>query len=157
MEITHQLINDIIQKGIAIAEKRGFSIACAFVDGEGRLRGVIRHADALWVTPDFAVGKARLASAFRNSTGAMYARLQKERPLYGATIASLNSRNEWFLAEGGMSIVVKRDGKNVCLGAVGISGCFPGVVDQEVADELVAWIKSNVMKLPADAEAGSSH
>ena len=113
MEISHQLVNDIIQRGIAAGASRGFSIACAVVDSEGRLRGVIRHADALWVTPDFAVGKARLASAFRNSTGAMYARLQKERPLYGATIAALNGRNDWFLAEGGAAMVIRVDAKSV--------------------------------------------
>jgi uncharacterized protein GlcG (DUF336 family) len=157
MEISHQLVHDIIQKGIAAGASRGFSIACALVDGEGRLRGVIRHADALWVTPDFAVGKARLASAFRNSTGAMYARLQKERPLYGATIAALNGRNDWFLAEGGAAIVIKVDAKSVCLGAIGISGCFPGTVDQEVADELVAWFKTEILKEAAGTPASPSH
>jgi len=157
MEITHQLVHDIIQRGIEAGGKRGFSVACAFVDGEGRLRGIIRHADALWVTPDFAIGKARLASAFRNSTGAMYARLQKERPLYGTTIASLNSRNDWFLAEGGAAIVTDVASKTVCLGAVGISGCFPGTVDQEVADEVVAWFRSEVLKQSVAAGPPSSH
>jgi len=157
MELTHRLIDDIIQRGIDAGGRRGFSVACAFVDGEGRLRGVIRHADALWVTPEFAIGKARLASAFRNSTGAMYARLQKERPLYGATIASLNGRNDWFLAEGGAAIVATQGGKNHCLGAVGISGCFPGTVDQEVADELVTWFKTEVLKEPTSAAPSGSH
>ncbi len=94
------------------------------------------------MTPEFAIGKARLASAFRNNTGAMFARLQKERPLYGASIAGLNANNDWFLAEGGASIVEKRGGKDVCHGAIGVSGCFPATTDQEVADELVAWLKS---------------
>ena len=54
MEISHTLVNDIIQKGIEAGTKRGFPVAIAFVDENGRTRGVIRHADALWVTPEFA-------------------------------------------------------------------------------------------------------
>jgi uncharacterized protein GlcG (DUF336 family) len=142
VELTHQLVTEIIQKGIDAGTKRGFSVACAVVDAHGRERGVIRHADALYVTPQLAVGKARLASAYRNSTGAMFSRLQKERPLYGASVAALNDRNDWFLAEGGTAIMLKQDGKDACVGAVGISGCFPATVDQEIADEIVQWVKS---------------
>ncbi len=103
MELDHKLVEQIIQRGIDAGIARKFEVACAVVDPEGRTRGVIRHADALWVTPEFAVGKARLASAFRNNTGPMFARLQKERPLYGATIAGLNaidaSRAEWTVMQ----------------------------------------------------------
>ena len=140
MELSHTLVQEIILKGIEAGSERGFSVAVAVVDDAGRTRGVIRHDDALWVTPEFAVGKARLASAFRNNTGAMYARLQEERPLYGATVASLNSKHDWFLAEGGLAIKVERDGKERCLGAIGVSGCFPATIDQEIADALVAWL-----------------
>jgi len=140
MELDHKLVEQIIQRGIEAGLSRKFELAVAVVDAEGRTRGVIRHADALWVTPEFAVGKARLASAFRNQTGAMFARLQKERPLYGATIAGLNGKNDWFLAEGGAAIKVKQSsGKEKCIGAIGVSGCFPATIDQEIADELVAW------------------
>jgi uncharacterized protein GlcG (DUF336 family) len=146
MELTHELVQQIIQRGIEAGLKRGFPVACAVVDESGRTRGVIRHGDALWVTPEFAVGKARLASAFRNNTGSMFARLQKERPLYGATIAGLNGKNDWFLAEGGAAVVDKRDGKDACLGAIGVSGCFPATTDQEIADELVQWVKAELAK-----------
>jgi uncharacterized protein GlcG (DUF336 family) len=140
MELNHKFVDQIIQRGIEAGTSRKFEVACAVVDAEGRTRGVIRHSDALWVTPDFALGKARLASAFRNNTGAMFARLQKERPLYGATIASLNANNQWFLAEGGAAIKVKdSSGKEKCVGAIGVSGCFPATLDQEIADELVIW------------------
>ena len=142
MQLTHELVSDIIRRGIDAGLKRNFQIAVAVVDGHGRERGVVRHDDALYVTPELAVGKARLASAYRNSTGAMFARLQKERPLYGASVASLNDRNDWFLAEGGMAIVLKQGDKEVCVGAIGVSGCFPATVDQEIADELVQWVKS---------------
>ncbi len=145
MLLDHKLIEEVIRRGIEAGTTRNFEVACAVVDAEGRTRGVIRHADALWVTPEFAVGKARLASAFRNNTGAMFARLQKERPLYGATIAALNANNQWFLAEGGAAIKVKdSSGKEKCVGAVGVSGCFPATVDQEIADELVAWMQQRL-------------
>lgn len=141
MELDHKLVDQIIQRGIEAGTGRKFEVAVAVVDAEGRTRGVIRHSDALWVTPEFAIGKARLASAFRNQTGAMFARLQKERPLYGATIAGLNGKNDWFLAEGGAAIKIKdASGKDKCIGAIGVSGCFPATIDQEIADELVAWV-----------------
>jgi uncharacterized protein GlcG (DUF336 family) len=132
----------IIQRGIEAGAKRGFVVAIAVVDASGRVRGVVRHDDALWVTPQLAEGKARLASAYKNSTGVTFARLQKDRPLYGASVAALNAENDWFLAEGGMAIVDKVGGKEECSGAIGVSGCFPATVDQEIADELVAWVKS---------------
>jgi uncharacterized protein GlcG (DUF336 family) len=131
-----------IQRGIDAALKRGFFVAVAVVDDSGRTRGVIRHDDALWVTPQLAEGKARLASAYKNSTGVTFARLQKDRPLYGASVAALNAENDWFLAEGGMALVEKQEGKEKCFGAIGVSGCFPATVDQELADELVAWLKA---------------
>ncbi len=140
MELSHTLVQEIIAKGIDIGAARGFDVSVAVVDDTGRTRGVIRHDDSLWVTPEFAVGKARLASAFRNNTGAMYARLQEERPLYGATVASLNADQDWFLAEGGRAIMKDVDGKQRCVGAIGVSGCFPATVDQEIADELVDWV-----------------
>jgi uncharacterized protein GlcG (DUF336 family) len=145
MKLSHELVSEIIARGIAAGKRRNFEIACAVVDADGRTRGVVRHDEALWVTPEFAVGKARLSSAFRNSTGAMFERLQRERPLYGATVASLNGRNDWFLAEGGAPIKVKgSDGTTRCIGAIGISGCFPATVDQEIADELVEWTQNKI-------------
>jgi len=145
MELDHNLVDEIIRRGIEAGTARKFEVACAVVDEAGRTRGVIRHARALWVTPDFALGKARLASAFRNNTGAMFARLQKERPLYGATIAGLNGKNEWFLAEGGVAIKVKEaGGEERCVGAIGVSGCFPATIDQEIADELAEWTRQRL-------------
>ena len=77
----------------------------------------------------------------------MFARLQKERPLYGATIAGLNASNQWFLAEGGAAIKIKEaSGKDKCVGAIGVSGCFPATIDQEIADELVAWVIQQLEK-----------
>ncbi len=146
MQLTHDLVARIIQRGIEAGAKRGFQVAVAVVDDGGRTRGVVRHEDALWVTPQLAEGKARLASAYRNSTGATFARLQKERPLYGASVAALNGENDWFLAEGGMAVVDKHEGRDKCYGAIGVSGCFPATVDQEIADELVAWLKAGAQQ-----------
>lgn len=143
MKISHELAGAIFTRAIEQGQARGFSVSVAMVDASGRTIGVLRHANASWQTPEFALGKARLASAFKTSTGLMFARLQKERPLYGATLASLNDRNEWFLAEGGAAIkAAAGKGENhggESLGAIGISGCFPATIDQEVADELVEW------------------
>jgi len=146
MEFSHELVEATIRHGIEAALKRNFFVACGIVDASGRTCGVIRHAKALYVTPDFALGKARLASAYRTSTGPMFARLQKDRPLYGATVASLNAQNQWFLAEGGAAIklddVKGEHHGGECVGAIGIAGCFPAAIDQEVADEVVEWFKT---------------
>lgn len=136
----HELVARIISRGIAKGLERGFPVACAVVDAAGRERGVIRHHEAGFMTAEFATGKARLASSTKTSTGATFERLQRERPLYGATLAALNGPKNWFLAEGGAPVMIERDGKKRCVGAIGVSGGFPATVDQEIADELVAWL-----------------
>ena len=50
MNLTQDLVSRIIQRGIEAGQKRGFSVAVAVVDESGRLRGVLRHEDALWVS-----------------------------------------------------------------------------------------------------------
>jgi len=146
MRLNHELVATITARAIEEGIKRGFNVSCAVVDEAGRTVSVLRHADASWQTPEFALGKARLASAFKTSTGAMYARLQKERPLYGTMLASYNSRNDWMLAEGGAAIKMEVEaGENhggESAGAIGISGCFPATIDQEIADMLVDWIRT---------------
>jgi uncharacterized protein GlcG (DUF336 family) len=153
MEFPHELAIAVIQRAIEAGSARGFQVSCAIVDGSGRTVGVIRHAGASWQTPEFALGKARLASAFKTSTGVMFARLQKDRPLYGATLASLNARNDWFVAEGGAAIkpaaVPGESHSGECLGAIGISGCFPATTDQEIADELVEWTLAQLQQRKA--------
>jgi uncharacterized protein GlcG (DUF336 family) len=148
MDFSHELLSEIIRRGIEAGLARKFYVSCAVVDGAGRTRGVIRHEKAAYLTPEFALGKARLASAYRTSTGLMFARLQKDRPLYGATIASLNAQNQWLLAEGGAAIKLDNtpgeSHEGECLGGIGIAGCFPATVDQEVADEIVAWLKNEI-------------
>ncbi|MDX3894923.1 MULTISPECIES: GlcG/HbpS family heme-binding protein [Pusillimonas] len=148
MKLNHELVASITARAIEEGLKRGFNVSCALVDDAGRTVSVLRHADASWQTPEFALGKARLASAFKTSTGAMYARLQKERPLYGTMLTSLNARNDWMLAEGGAAIKLEAEaGENhggVAVGAIGISGCFPATIDQEIADQLVEWVRTQV-------------
>lgn len=144
MNITHTLVSQVFERGIELGKARGFQVSIAMVDAAGRTLGLLRHENGSWQTPEFALGKARLASAFKTSSGLMFARLQKERPLYGATLAALNARNDWFLAEGGAAIkataAAGESHAGECMGAIGVSGCFPATVDQEIADELVAWI-----------------
>jgi len=149
MNIPHKLVSQLFEHAIALGVARGFQVSVAMVDASGRTVGVLRHEKASWQTPEFAEGKARLASAFKTSSGMMFARLQKDRPLYGATVASMNARNDWMLAEGGAPIKTAEVGENhggESLGGLGISGCFPATIDQEIADECVAWL---LKQLPA--------
>ena len=88
MQIPHKLVHDAFERAIAAGLERGHAVACAVVDGSGRQIGVLRHDDALWVTPEIAFGKATLASAYRTNTGAMFDRLQRERPLYDTSVAA---------------------------------------------------------------------
>ncbi|MGE4086303.1 MAG: heme-binding protein [Vicinamibacterales bacterium] len=141
MLIPNKLALEAFERGIAGGVKRGHFVACALVDPSGRTIGVLRHEQAQWITPEFAVGKAVLASAYKNRTQAMYDRLQKERPLYGNMVASLTSKYGWLLVEGGTAVLLGEGEKAECLGAIGISGCFPAAVDQEISDEVVAWLK----------------
>lgn len=148
MKLDHRLVAEISERAIEEGQRRGFNVSCAVVDASGRTVSVLRHADASWQTPEFALGKARLASAFRTSTGAMYARLEKERPLYGTVLAGMNQRNDWMLAEGGAAIKTQAEAGEShggeSLGAIGISGCFPATIDQEIADGLVEWIRTRM-------------
>ncbi|MBM3509426.1 MAG: heme-binding protein [Alphaproteobacteria bacterium] len=146
MSITSKLALEAIERGIAVGLKRNFFVACALVDPSGRTIGVLRHEKAQWMTPDFAIGKAILASAYKNRTQAMYDRLQKERPLYGTMVASLTNQYGWLLVEGGTSVNRGEGESAECVVAVGISGCFPAAVDQEVADEVAAWLKGVLVK-----------
>jgi len=148
MKWDHQLVAAVCDRAFKEGERRGFKVSCAVVDAAGRTVSVLRHADASWQTPEFALGKARLASAFRTSTGAMFARLQKDRPLYGTMLAALNGRNDWMLAEGGAAVKLQADDgeshEGESVGAVGISGCFPATLDQEIADGLVEWLRTQL-------------
>lgn len=142
------LVWEAIKRGLDAGMARQFPVACAILDGSSRVCGIVRHQDAGWLTVQFAEGKARLASAFHVSTGPMFARLQKERPLYGATLAGLNGHNEWVLAEGGAPLLLKdSQGREQCVGAVGVAGCFPATTDQEVADEVASWLVQQLAAL----------
>src|SRR5690606_25439010 len=105
-ELQHDVVMQALAYGLEVGSKRGFAVACAVVDSVGRTRGVLRHEEAGYMTSEFAEGKARLASSTKSSTQTTFDRLQKERPLYGTTLAALNGRFDWFLAEGGAPIDV---------------------------------------------------
>jgi Uncharacterized protein, possibly involved in utilization of glycolate and propanediol len=148
MEIKFELVQETIAQTIAVGLKRGFPLACALVDESGRTLGVVKHQDAAYIAPEFALGKARLASAFRTSTGLMFNRLQKDRPLYGANLAALNTQNGWVVVEGGAAIrmdaVQGESHAGRCIGAIGVAGSFPAQVDQDIADEMVAWLRERL-------------
>jgi len=143
MELASDLVLTLLQRGVSAGKERGFAVSCAVVDANGRTRGVLRHEDALWTTPELALGKARFASAFRRTTtGAMFKSMQESGSLYAISLAGLSDTNGWFLAEGAGAIHLDDEsGTETCVGAVAISGCAPASVDQEIVDDLIEWVR----------------
>lgn len=148
MKLNHELVASITARAIEEGLKRGFNVSCAVVDEAGALPAfcvmptpVGRRPSLRWARPAWpAPSKPARASCMRGC--------KKERPLYGTMLASYNARNDWMLAEGGAAIKLAAEaGENhggAAIGAIGISGCFPATVDQEIADLLVDWVRSQV-------------
>ena len=146
MGLDHELVDQIIQRGIEAGLSRKFEVACAVVDADGRTRQ--RHPPRRCAVgyPGIRRRQSALGECISEPTRPMFA-LQKERPLYGATIAGLNASNQWFLAEGGAAIKIKdASGKDKCVGAIGVSGCFPATIDQEIDGRVVAWVTQQLDK-----------
>jgi len=139
--LSHAIVHDALLVGLALGEKRDFAVSCGLVDASGRDLGVLRHSDASWASADLALGKARLASNYGQPTLDLFERWQRERPLFGAAVASWGTQTRWYVCEGGAPVV---DGNGRRLGAVGIAGCFPAAEDHAVAMELVAHIVGNL-------------
>ncbi|WP_167762277.1 heme-binding protein [Blastococcus sp. CT_GayMR20] len=135
MPIDYGIVADVMRFAVEHGRERGFNVACGVVDPSGRPLGVLKHPDALWTTPDMALGKATLASAFREPTAPLFERWQRERPQYGVSIAAWGVGNGWFAVEGGVPVKVGDGG--VVAAAIGISGGFPATIDAEIADVAV--------------------
>jgi uncharacterized protein GlcG (DUF336 family) len=91
--------------------------------------------------PEIAIGKANTAVVYHTPTAALYERWQRDRPLFGANVASWGSTRGWYVCEGGVPVLAA-DG--AVLGAVGVAGCFPAINDHEVANALVEWLGSRL-------------
>lgn len=137
MTVDHELVQAALSFGIKAGEEAGFKVSCALIDPHGRTLGVLRHRDAGWATPEIAVGKALVAGVYHTPTADLYERWQRERPLFGANVASWGSHRGWYVCEGGVPV---HGGDGAVLLSVGISGCFPAVKDDEVARRTAGWI-----------------
>jgi uncharacterized protein GlcG (DUF336 family) len=137
MTVSHELVQSCLTYALRVGEEAGFKVSCAVIDESGRTLGVLRHEEAGWATPEIAVGKAIVAVVYHTPTAQLYERWQRDRPLFGANVASWGAQRGWYVCEGGVP-VQGSDGR-VLLG-LGISGCFPAIKDDEVAQRTAEWV-----------------
>ncbi|GAA3728193.1 hypothetical protein GCM10022225_06970 [Plantactinospora mayteni] len=116
---------EYVLRARAIGAELGLRVTVAVLDPAGHPILVARGADR-WHGPYMAMGKARLAAAFRKPTSVLLENW-RDRPLFAASLTEVLPGGV-TLNPGGYPIV--RDGELV--GAIGVGGGSP---DQ---DELVA-------------------
>jgi glc operon protein GlcG len=119
-----------VEKARAIAKERGLVITVAVHDAAGHPVALARGKN--WHGPYMAMGKARLAAAFRKPT-AQLVEQWKDRPMYPD---SLNT-----IIPGGVTVnpggyPIFENG--VCIGAIGIGGGSPQQ-DDELARLATGW------------------
>jgi uncharacterized protein GlcG (DUF336 family) len=119
----------------AIAGERGLNVSVAVHDTAGHPVAVARGKS--WHGPYMAMGKARLASAFRKPTAQLMEQW-KDRPLFPQSLTTVLP-GEITLNPGGYPIF--EDGEFI--GAIGVGGGSP------VQDDLVARLASGWSE-PAD-------
>ena len=117
-----------IARGVREAERLGFTVAIAVVDGAGHLIACERMDGALWVTPEIARAKANAAAGFHATTLDLEERFTR-RMLFADNVATLGGY-EFVFGKGGVPVV--SDGAIV--GAVGVSGAVPADNDHTIAD-----------------------
>lgn len=145
MNLSADLVLEALRFALDKGEHHGFRIACGIVDGSGRLLGAIKHQRAIWPSPDLALRKAVLATAFRGVTSDRFERWQSEIPLFGAGLAGLSESNNWFVAPGGAPVWADAD-QQTCLAGVGISGARPASLDQQMAEDVAGWLMAKINK-----------
>lgn len=106
--------NEVVAAVVAAARDSGRSVSVAVVDDAGALVAFQRMDGAPRFSADFAVAKARTASAFRTETAALEA-LYADRPVFALSFVA---QGGFFLGRGGVPI--EHDG--IVVGAVGVSG-----------------------------------
>lgn len=141
MEISHAFVHECLGQAVQFGEDAGFKISCALIDANGRTMGVLRHSKAGWATPEIAVGKAIVAVVYHTPTADLYERWQRERPLFGANVASWGAQRGWYVCEGGVPV---KESDGSVLFSVGISGCFPATKDDEVARQTAQWAEAQL-------------
>jgi glc operon protein GlcG len=114
----------------AIGRAKGVEVSVAILDAAGHPVLVARGKKDAWHGPYMAMGKARLAAAFRKSTASLLEQWA-DRPLYPASLVEIIPGGV-TLNKGGMPIFENGD----CIGAIGIGGSSPDS-DHEVAQKTV--------------------
>ena len=114
----------------AIGAEKGVEVSVAVVDAAGHPVLIARGKKDAWHGPYMALGKARLAAAFRKSTIALVDQW-KDRPMYPMSLSEVLPFGV-TLNPGGYPIF--EDGE--CIGALGVGGSSPDS-DDDVARRTV--------------------
>jgi glc operon protein GlcG len=114
----------------SIGREKGVEVSVAILDAAGHPVLVARGKKDAWHGPYMAMGKARLAAAFRKSTASLLEQWA-DRPLYPQSLVEIIPGGV-TLNKGGMPIF--ENGQ--CIGAIGIGGSSPDS-DHEVARKTV--------------------
>jgi uncharacterized protein GlcG (DUF336 family) len=128
--ITTESAIELITSGRRIGAERGLEVTVAVVDAAGHPVALARGKN--WHGPYLALGKARLAAAFRKPTGELLEQWA-ERPLFAASLTSVLPGGV-TLNPGGHPLF---DADGQCIGALGVGGGRPEQ-DAEVARLTVA-------------------
>src|SRR5580658_8211435 len=114
----------------SIGRVKGVEVSVAIMDASGHPVLVARGKEEAWHGPYMAMGKARLAAAFRKSTASLLEQWA-DRLLYPPSLTEIIPGGV-TLNKGGMPIFENGE----CIGAIGIGGSSPDS-DHEVARKTV--------------------
>jgi glc operon protein GlcG len=114
----------------AIGRAKGVEVSVAVLDAAGHPVLVARGKEEAWHGPYMAMGKARLAAAFRTSTAKLLENWA-DRPLYPMSLTEIIPGGV-TLNKGGVPIFENGE----CIGAIGVGGSSPDN-DHEVARRTV--------------------
>ena len=120
-----------VERARAVAKERGLVVTVAVHDAAGHPVALARGKS--WHGPYMAMGKARLAAAFRRPTKVLLDQWKDDRPLFAMSLTNVLPGGV-TLAAGGCPIV--EDGAVV--GAIGVGGGKPDE-DDLVARLAVGW------------------
>jgi 2-iminobutanoate/2-iminopropanoate deaminase len=122
--VDHEVAERLVRRGRELGAERGVVVTVAVVDAAGHPVALARGKN--WHGPYMALGKARLAAAFRKPTDALLDGWA-DRPLFAESLTTVLPGGV-TLNPGGHPVV--RDGE--CIGAVGVGG-GPPELDAEIA------------------------
>jgi uncharacterized protein GlcG (DUF336 family) len=132
---------EYVQRARSIARQRGLNVSVAVHDTAGHPVAVARGKS--WHGPYMAMGKARLASAFRKPTAQLMEQW-KDRPLFPQSLTTVLP-GEITLNPGGYPIF--ENGEFV--GAIGVGGGSP------TQDDAVARLASGWTEALAETQTGA--